>query len=653
MRAIPACLFQRPGAGCAGLLLALTVAASIALSPAAPRQAAAAPEVYKETPSLADAVAAGTLPPVAERVPAEPAVAGFERAGAKPGQPGGKIRMLMAKAKDTRQMVVYGYARLVGYNDKLELEPDLLKGYTVEEGRIFTLTLREGHKWSDGAPFTTEDFRYWWEDIANNADLSPAGPPIKMLVDGQKPEVKILSATEIRYTWPSPNPEFLPALAQASPLYVFAPSHYLKQFHVKYQDEAKLKAMYEAESRHNWASLHNRRDNAYHNDNPDLPSLEPWVLKTSPPAERFVFRRNPYYHRVDANGVQLPYLDEIHFDIVSGNLIPAKAGSGDADLQARYLQFKNTPFLKQNEGQYGFVTHLWRTGKGAQLALYPNLNIKDEVWRALFRDVRFRRALSLAANRVEINEVVYFGVALPQNNALLPGSPLYSEAAAMAYAEFDLKRANALLDEIGLERGSDGVRLLPDGRKAEIIIESAGESTEETDVLQLLHDTWIKAGIKLYAKPMQREVLRNRVFAGETQIAIWSGLENGLASAEMSPEEFAPTSQQQLQWPMWGQYLETKGKAGEPIDMPVPQMLFQKYLDWRNAPDKEAKRAIWQEMITTYAEQVYSIGLVSGALQPVVANVRMMNVPAEGYYNWDPGAHFGCYRPDTFWLAAK
>jgi peptide/nickel transport system substrate-binding protein len=608
---------------------------------------------YKESPSLAAAVSAKTLPPVADRLPQEPSIADFARDGARLGKQGGSIRMLMAKAKETRQMVVYGYARLVGYDHQLLLNADVLKSYKVEEGRIFTLTLRKGHKWSDGHPFTTEDFRYWWEDIANNKELSPAGPPVKMLADGVPPKVDILSETEIRFTWPSPNPEFVPALAQASPMYIYAPGHYLKQFHGKYAEPATLDAMVKAAKRRGWASLHNRKDNAYKNDNPELPTLQPWVVQTAPPAERFVFKRNPFYHRVDANGVQLPYLDEVNIDIVSGKLIPAKAGSGEVDLQGRYLQFKDTPFLKQNEEQYNYVTHLWRTGKGAQLALYPNMNAKDPVWRSLFRDVRFRRALSLATNREEINEVVYFGVALPHNNALLPGSPLYSEEAALSYAAFDLKKANALLDDMGLKRGDDGIRLLPDGRKAEIIAESAGESTEETDVLQLVHDTWRKAGIKLYTKPLQREVLRNRVFTGDTLLSIWFGLENGLASPQMSPEEFAPTSQQQLQWPMWGQYLETKGEAGEPIDMEGPKHLFERYQAWRLAPDADAQEAIWREMIKLYADQVYSIGLVSGALQPVVATKNLQNVPVEGYYNWDPGAHFGCYRPDGFWLSSK
>ena len=119
----------------------------------------------------------------------------------------------------------------------------------------------------------------------------------------------------------------------------------------------------------------------------------------------------------------------------------------------------------------------------------------------------------------------------------------------------------------------------------------------------------------------------------------------------MSPDELAPTSQQQLQWPKWGQYHETKGKAGAPIDMPEAQVLFGLYKAWRSAGYVEKKTDIWNKMIAAYAEGVYTIGLVAGALQPVVASKRLNNVPSEGYYNWNPGAHFGCYRPDAFWLA--
>ena len=114
----------------------------------------------QETPFFAKAVADGKLPKVEDRVPAEPAIVDAT------GRPGGELRMLMASPKDTRMMVVYGYARLVGLTPSLELEPDILKAVDVEDGRVFTLHLRKGMKWSDGQPFTAEDFRYWFEDVA-------------------------------------------------------------------------------------------------------------------------------------------------------------------------------------------------------------------------------------------------------------------------------------------------------------------------------------------------------------------------------------------------------------------------------------------------------------------------------------------------------
>jgi len=403
--------------------------------------------------------------------------------------------------------------------------------------------------------------------------------------------------------------------------------------------------------RRSWAALHNKLDNQYKNDNPDLPTLQPWALQTRPPSDRFVFIRNPYYHRIDPAGRQLPYIHPVAMNIAASGLIPAKTAAGASDLQARYLRFDNITFLKQGEEPGGYKVRLWRTGKGAHVALYPNLNAGDPVWRSLFRDRRVRRALSLGLYREEVNEVVYFGLALTGNNGLLPASPLYDEALRQRWAGFDTAAANRLLDEAGLRWGEDGLRLLPDGRPAELIAETAGESTEETDILQLVHDSWLKLGIALHTKPLQRELLRNRIFSGEALMSVWSGWENGLASAAMSPAELAPTSQQQLQWPKWGQYRETGGKAGEPVDMQAPQRLEALNEAWRHAGSLEERRRIWREMLEIHAEEVFVIGIVGGIRQPVVVSDRLKGVPDEGYYNWQPGAHFGIYRLDRFWLA--
>lgn len=605
----------------------------------------------RESPYLAALVRAGKLPPVAQRVPQAPSIVRFNGTNKQYGQYGGELRMLVGRAKDVRLMVVYGYARLVVFDENYKLQPDILESYEVEDGRRFTLHLRKGHRWSDGYPFTAEDFRYYWEDVANNSMLSPLGPPQQLVVDGEKAKFDVIDDTTVRYSWSKPNPYFLPALAGATPLYIYRPAHYLKRFHVRYANPKKLAALVKRSRRRNWAALHNRRDNQYRNDNPKLPTLQPWISRTKPPSQRFEFTANPYYHRVDAEGRQLPYIPRVIMTVADPKIIPLKTAAGESDLQARGLDFGNYTVLKASEKRHSQKVRLWRTAKGSHIALFPNLNAIDPQWHKLFRDKRFRRAMSMAIDRHEVNQVIYFGLALESNDTVLPRSPLYRKEYQYRWAKFNIARANALLDEMGLtKRDSQGVRLLPDGRPMDLIVETAGESSEQSDVLELIHDTWLKAGIKLFTRPSQREVLRNRVFSGETLMSVWTGHENGVPTADTPPDEFAPTSQQQLQWPKWGQYFQTRGQAGEPIDMPSARKLMDLRDEWIVAKTEEEREKIWHTMLDIYTDNEFSIGIVSGVLQPVVVNDRLRNVPEEGIFNWSPGAQFGIYRPDVFWF---
>ena len=379
--------------------------------------------------------------------------------------------MLVNREKDVRLGFVYGYARLVVYNEELDFVPDILEEVTVEDGRIFTLKLRRGHRWSDGAPFTSEDFRYYWEDVANNEELSPVGPPASLLIEEELPTITYPDLYTVRYAWSNPNPFFLPSLARALPLTIYRPSHYLKQFHADHADPEALAQRVEENEMRDWAQLHNRRDNLSRFDNPELPTLQPWQVMTEKPSTRFELKRNPYYHRVDSDGRQLPYLDQVTIVVTGGDLIPVKTGAGDADLQARGLRFDDYTFLKQSEERSGYEVRLWDTVRGSEYAIYPNLTVSDPVWRSMVRDVRFRRALSLGVNRHEINQVIYFGLANEGNQSVLPGSPLYDPEYRQRWAQFNLDEANSLLDSMGLtERGDSGLRLLPDGRP----IDSAG-----------------------------------------------------------------------------------------------------------------------------------------------------------------------------------
>jgi peptide/nickel transport system substrate-binding protein len=605
-----------------------------------------------ETPMLEPLVASGELPPVAERVPGSPLIVDLAAEGKEPGQPGGEITWLAGRARDIRIQNVYSYARLIGYTTDFQFVPDILEAFEVEEGRIFTFHLRPGHKWSDGEPFTTEDFRYQFFDVETNIEIKPFGPDSRLVVDGELPNVEIVDEVTIRYSWSKPNPQLLPALAAPAPMYLYAPSHYLRQFHAAYADAAILEQAVATSQEQNWAGLHIVMSNLYASTNPDLPDLQPWINTTAPPSDRFVFERNPYFHRIDAAGHQLPYIDRVIVNISDSSLIPAKTGAGESDLQARHIRFDNYTFLKQSEERNSYRVNLWPTALGADVALFPNLNVNDPVWKELNRDVRFRRALSLAIDRDEINQVIYYGLARPSNNTALPESPLFDEERSIAWTQFDLDQANALMDEIGLtERDGRGIRLLPDGRPLEITIESTGERTEEIDILQLVADTWKQIGVALYTNVSQRDVYRTRIFSGDAMMSIWQGYDNGLLTADSVPHELAPIDQNWVQYPKWGQFVQTGGTAGEAPDMPFGQELMQLYDQWRITTDPAERQQIIGRMLDIHVENMTSIGIVQGVMQPVVVANRLHNVPTEGIYSWDPGAHFGMYHPDTFWIS--
>ncbi len=616
--------------------------------------AASAQDAAPEPPALRLDLAEGSLPPLARRLPAEPRRDLPAREGWQPGRYGGSLTMLSRGGRDARDLVLFGYARLVVWDESLNLVPDILEGVEVAEQRRFTLILREGHRWSDGQPFTTEDFRFWWEEVANNRELSPGGLPPELLAGNQPPEVEILDARRIRFTWPLPNARFLPALAAADPLFLYRPAHYLKRFHADHADRAGLDRAAAAIGLQSWAELFHRKDRLFLFDNPELPTLQPWMNTTAPPAERFVARRNPYFHRVDAEGRQLPYIDELILARTEPRLIAAKTASGEADLQARGLSFQDGTALKQAEKEGRIKVHLWPIGRGSQLALYPNFNAASPGWRDLLRDVRFRRALSLGIDRDELNQVLYQGTALPGANALLPGSPLYVEADRGAWAAHDPKQANALLDELGMTwKDLDGTRHLPDGRRAELVIETAEVDPAEVDALEIIRSQWAEIGIAVVVRSQPRQAARQRIGAGATTMSLFYGLANGLATPTTSPDELAPTSAQQNNWPLWGLHYESGGKAGEAPGLIAARRLLELYRDWSEAGDEERQHAIWREMLEIHADQVFTIGLLGAVRQPVVASARLRNLPAEADYMYDPGAYFGRYRMDTLWFAAE
>jgi peptide/nickel transport system substrate-binding protein len=628
-----------------------TVTALIAAAALVPFAAFAAPQMQEST-FWQDEVESGDLPPVMERIPQQPLIVDLEAKGRSFGVQGGTLSTLVTRSKDIRQMVVYGYARLVGYDENYKLKPDILRAVDNDGDRRFTLHLRAGHRWSDGAPFTSEDFRYWWEDVANNPELSPAGPPDFLRIEGQLPTVSFPDPQTVIYEWSNPNPNFLQTLAQARPPFIYRPAHFLKTFHSAYSDAEALQEEIDYFRVKSWAALHNKLDNMYKFDNHELPTLQPWINSTSGKKIRHLFVRNPYYHRIDSRGVQLPYIDIVEMEIVSAGLVAARANAGETDLQARGLGFRDIPILRKGELEGGnYTTRLWATGVASQIAIYPNLNVNDPVWKPLLRDVRVRRALSLGINRYAINRALYFKLARAGAMSMLPASPFFDPAHREAWASYDPETANRLLDEAGLtERDGYGIRILPDGRPMEFVIETAGERQEVENALQIITDDWNDIGVKLIMRPLDRDILRNRVFAGTAMASVWFGWDNGMAQSYTSPSRLAPRHQEFLAWPKWGQYYQTGGDVGEPPDMEPAIRLMELAKDWDRATTDAEREAAWREMLEIHADQVFAIGLLAEAPQPVVVSRRLRNVPEKAIWAWEPGAHFGIQRMDEFYF---
>lgn len=605
-----------------------------------------------EPPFLAEQLAQGLLPPTAERLPRDPLVVDPAARGRSLGRHGGAIVTLIARARDVRYLSTYSYTRLVGYDEHLVLKPDLLAALDVEEGRVFTFRLRRDHRWSDGHPFTAEAFRYWWEDVALDKDLSPSGLPDFMLVEGQPPRFEVLDEHTLRYAWNKPNARFLPALAGARDPYIYRPAHYLRRFHARYAEKNALEEAARQQKLRGWAALHNRLDDMNEQSNPDLPTLQPWRPMTAGQATRFVFERNPYYHRVDTAGRQLPYLDRIVMDVASAGLLAAKANAGEADLLFRGLSIGDVPTLKEGERAKNYRTLLWPTARGSELALYPNLTVTDPVWRGLNRDVRFRRALSLGIDRRTLNNALLFGLGDEGNNTVMDESPLFRPEMRSLYASYDPKEASRLLDEIGLtRRNGAGIRLLPDGRELEIVVETDGEGSLIIDGLTLIGEFWREIGVKLFVKPQDRTVLRRRAYAGLSVMVASTGLDNAIPTAIMPPTDLAPLRQDIYCWSMWGLASESPGK-GEPVDMPEPRRLLDLYARWAETADEAEKARLWQAMLLAHAENQWIIGTVAGALQPVVVRQSLRNLPERAFYGWEPTALIGVYRLDeAYWEA--
>lgn len=596
---------------------------------------------FNEAPMLRTKVAAGELPAVEERLPEEPVVI---EPVEEIGQYGGTVNVFsIAPGHPGDGGYVSGQEPILRIDSDLQtIVPNVARKWELsEDGKTLTLYLRKGMRWSDGYPYTADDIMYWWEDIVLNDELSPVKPTAWWAPGGELMKVEKVDDYTVRFRFAASYPIAPILLGGPEGLWKAQfPKHYLKQFHIKYNPKANELA--KERGFEFWYQLHIDRTLTWCSliRNPGVPTINAFqcVEKT---ASHLLYERNPYYWKVDTEGNQLPYIDKILVKKVEDiEMYTAKIVTGEADFAARETSLENYPLYVESAEKAGYRVLPWPSGFGTMVLYQLNLTCKDPVLRKIFRDVRFRRALSLALNREEMNEILFFGMGKPAQWTLISKSILYEPGFAQAYAQYDPEEANRLLDEMGLEWDKKHeYRLRPDGKRLVWTNEYyaggmniAGEATSE-----LAAKYWKKIGVQVLLKPITGELSGIRAPGNEIDMNLWIG-DRGTDFAFFTGDMrwFMPLS---YGWEMtygveWARWYNTKGKAGEE----PPEKVKQLY-EWRErvmtTMDEEERIELGKKILASEAENVWVIGTVAEVPVPIIVRDNLRNIPGEGLYTWD------------------
>jgi len=610
---------------------------------------------FKEAPQLAEQARGGRLPTVENRLPENPLlVPVVERVG----EYGGVWRRAFLGPADANNYVRVVYDSLFRFSpDGARIEPKIAENAEASaDFRTWTIRLRKGARWSDGAPFTADDVLFWYNDVLLNKDLTPTLPGWIRNADGSPAKVEKVDPVTVRFTYAAPATLFLTAVANqdgADRTYaMFLPAHYLKKFHPAHAAKDDIDKAVHAAGFKTWTELFANRNAPP--ENPERPTMAAWapVSRVSDPV--FTLRRNPYYIGVDSAGNQLPYIDEVRFtyfaDVQALNLA---AIAGNFDAQERHIQMTNYPVFKEQEktGKYRVIT--WPTFGGADAVIAINSTyMADPAMGKIMANRDFRVAMSLAINREEIKESVFLGLGEARQGVPAPWHPYFPGGEwAQKHTAYDPDQANKLLDQIGLtRRDAQGIRLLPDGRPATIEISVVPAFGAWPDVALLVSKNWQAVGIKTIVQVRERALHFKMNENNELMAEVWN--EDTSAFPYTGNAKADPRNAPILTiGPLWRRWYATGGKDG--VEPPPEMQRIVQIVDTARTvgPDEQIKLS--QELYRIWADNLYEIGTIG--LTPMVQGVvvvgaKFRNVPATLGNDW-PLRSPGNARTEQFFFA--
>ena len=579
----------------------------------------------QEAPSLKKMVEDGKLPPLEQRLPKDP--------------------MVLLPFSKVKKIGVYQdvmYAEVHGTHDSLcqpigyeigwfvNRYPQLLKSWeTSADGRVYTWHLREGLKWSDGQPYTTEDILFWYEDVALNTDLTASLPASLRQTSGNPVKLEIIDAYTCRWTYEEPT------IYENTPSenLGFYPKHYLKQFHAAYQDKAALDKLVKDAGVNAWNELFTDKADFYGiwYRNPDRPVTSPWSLVQGKPNTTAIMRRNPYYHGLDAEGKQLPYVEEIRKRIedAATDVTKLKALEGEID----FVQFDGIdlyPTAKEAERREGKikVSTVTTTLPIGEHNLEFNQTTNDPDLRAIFQKKDFRFGVSYAINREMINKLNYYGMNGIGQVSYAPGHPYYNAELTTTAIEYDVAKANQLLDAAGLaKRDADGWRLLPNGKRFEITITTRVQYNVDKDaeiIVNNLKDVGIKVNLRSVDGWGALQSVRN---SGEMHA--FYGPAWGTYQDSTNTTNWGALWANQGYWgPKWALWVASNGEQGEKPPEDVLKATELRQLIVTQVKLEDRIRTM-KQITDIAARNLFGIGVVNLPPRVVVFNAKLQNVPME------------------------
>jgi peptide/nickel transport system substrate-binding protein len=602
------------------------------------------------------------MPTLADRLPTEPlVVAPYDMIGTY----GGVFNALSnATEAGTSDFMSVRHVNLVRYSDDLEtIVPNVAKSWSWNDDFTqLTFVLREGHKWSDGAPFGARDVKFWYDNLSLDPNVIES-PKDYVLAGGERMTVDVLDPQTVRFTMNSPKPGLLDHFASHY-AQGFQPMHLLGQYHPDINPDADKLAQ-ELGFENGYAVIMAYYGSSDWMDTPTpmlahpdkvakmpfdaAPTLESHIV-ISETTEGRQFVANPYFFMVDTAGNQLPYINEMDEIFVGESEVRLlKLVNGEVDYKAQALQSDYVPLLLENQEKSGFLLDLKPDITMPTFAF--NVTSEDMEKRKVFGDLKFRQAMSVAMNRDEINEVAMFGLGAPQQYVTFSPTPDFvTDEWEQYYAQYDPELAKSLLDEIGVvDKDGDGMRELPNGDPLVLNLQVATQGMS-IKIVELVGQTWREVGINNTVKEVTTDEYRSSQSSNQLDVTMFEKsvpLSVVLGNAEI----FIPPYDNYFNMRtamLWGEWVDSNGASGvEPPEFAKQMMEDVKAFQATPVGTPESD-ALGLKLVENMTGNLLFIGTVKEE-KPIYHSAALKNFPefktaSYAYYRTYP------YRPSQWFL---